>query len=62
MSRIEDRLQALGLALPPPAPPPGVVLPFQFVRVVGHRAHSRAMGRKIQTDPLLCRWGSSGEN
>ncbi len=39
MSRIEDRLQALGLTLPPPTQPPaGVVLPFQFVRVVGRRA------------------------
>jgi YjgF/chorismate_mutase-like putative endoribonuclease len=39
MSRIETRLQALGLTLPPPTqPPPGVVLPFQFVHVVGRRA------------------------
>jgi len=39
MSRIEDRLRELQLALPPPSrPPPGVVLPFQFVRVVGKRA------------------------
>lgn len=39
MSKIEHRLQALGLALPPPTqPPPGVLLPFRFVRVVGHRA------------------------
>jgi enamine deaminase RidA (YjgF/YER057c/UK114 family) len=39
MSRIEDRLTALGLTLPPPTlPPSGVVLPFQFVRVVGRRA------------------------
>jgi hypothetical protein len=39
MSRIEDKLRALGLALPPPTqPPPGVILPFQFVRVVGRRA------------------------
>jgi enamine deaminase RidA (YjgF/YER057c/UK114 family) len=39
MARIEERLQALGLALPPPIKvPPGVVLPFQFVRVVGRRA------------------------
>jgi enamine deaminase RidA (YjgF/YER057c/UK114 family) len=39
MSRIEDRLIALGLTLPPPTqPPPGVVLPFQFVRVAGRRA------------------------
>jgi enamine deaminase RidA (YjgF/YER057c/UK114 family) len=39
MSRIEDRLRELKLSLPPPTrPPPGVVLPFQFVRVVGNRA------------------------
>ena len=38
MSKIEDRLQALGLQLPPPLKvPPGVVLPFAFVRVVGTR-------------------------
>ena len=39
MSVIDDRLRALGLARPPPTqPPPGVTLPFQFVRIVGHRA------------------------
>jgi enamine deaminase RidA (YjgF/YER057c/UK114 family) len=39
MARIEDRLSALGLVLPPPPQaPPGVTLPFQFVRVVGNRA------------------------
>ena len=39
MSRIEDRLRELGLSLPPAAqPPPGILLPFQFVRVVGRRA------------------------
>jgi hypothetical protein len=39
MSRIENKLRALGLILPPPTqPPPGVILPFQFVHVVGHRA------------------------
>ena len=39
MSTVEARLLALGLALPPPPqPPPGVVLPFQFVRVLGRRA------------------------
>ncbi|MEO7478034.1 MAG: RidA family protein [Lysobacteraceae bacterium] len=39
MSRIEERLHKLGLLLPPPtAPPPGIVLPFQFVRIVGRRA------------------------
>ncbi|MCY1542036.1 putative endoribonuclease [compost metagenome] len=39
MARIEQRLAALGLVLPPPVtPPPGVLLPFQFVRLVGRRA------------------------
>ena len=39
MSRIEERLTAMGLYLPPPLqPPPGVILPFQFVRLVGRRA------------------------
>jgi hypothetical protein len=39
MARIEDRLKSLGLVLPPPTqPPPGVVLPFRFVHVVGQRA------------------------
>ena len=39
MSLVAQRLQALGLSLPPPPrPPAGVVLPFRFVRVVGRRA------------------------
>ncbi len=39
MSTVYDRLQALGLVLPAPLQvPPGVVLPFPWVRVVGTRA------------------------
>ncbi|HET7611615.1 MAG TPA: RidA family protein [Rhodanobacteraceae bacterium] len=39
MSKIESRLAELGLSLPPAVKPPaGVVLPFRFVRVLGHRA------------------------
>jgi enamine deaminase RidA (YjgF/YER057c/UK114 family) len=39
MSRIEERLARLGLVLPAPFKvPPGVVLPFQFVRIVEARA------------------------
>jgi hypothetical protein len=39
MAHIENKLTELGLVLPPPTqPPPGVVLPFQFVHVVGQRA------------------------
>ncbi|MFI5198936.1 MAG: RidA family protein, partial [Candidatus Limnocylindrales bacterium] len=37
--RIEERLEALGLHLPPAMqPPPGVVLPFSPVRIVRDRA------------------------
>jgi enamine deaminase RidA (YjgF/YER057c/UK114 family) len=39
MGRIDERLAALGLTLPPPMQtPPGVVLPFPWVRVFGNRA------------------------
>jgi hypothetical protein len=39
MAKIEERLAALGLVLPPPiTPPAGVMLPFQFIRLIGNRA------------------------
>lgn len=39
MALIDRRIAELGLTLPPPTqPPPGVVLPFPWVRVVGARA------------------------
>jgi enamine deaminase RidA (YjgF/YER057c/UK114 family) len=39
MPRVEARLSAMGLTLPPPMqPPPGIVFPFQSVRIVGNRA------------------------
>jgi enamine deaminase RidA (YjgF/YER057c/UK114 family) len=39
MGRIAQRLAELGLALPPALkPPPGIVLPFEMVRVLGDRA------------------------
>jgi hypothetical protein len=39
MAKIEDRIRTLGLVLPPQMQaPPGIVLPFKFVRIVGHRA------------------------
>ena len=39
MGRIDERLDELGLVLPPPLdPPPGVALPFSMVRIVGDRA------------------------
>src|SRR5678816_4625034 len=39
MSTVEERLKELGLVLPEPLQmPPGVTLPFPWVRVVGSRA------------------------
>jgi hypothetical protein len=39
MGTIDDRIAGLGLELPPAiVPPPGVVLPFAPVRVIGDRA------------------------
>lgn len=39
MARIEERLRALGLSLPPPMQlPPGIVFPFETVRIIGRRA------------------------
>ncbi len=39
MPKIEERMVALGLVVPATIkPPPGVVLPFQFVRIIGTRA------------------------
>lgn len=39
MSTVEDRLHALGFGVPAPLRlPPGVTLPFPWVRVVGNRA------------------------
>ncbi len=48
MSGIEERLKDLGLVLPPPTrPPAGVMLPFNFVRVVGRRALISGHGPQI---------------
>jgi len=39
MSTVEDRLHALGYVIPEPLRlPPGITLPFPWVRVVGNRA------------------------
>jgi enamine deaminase RidA (YjgF/YER057c/UK114 family) len=45
MSRIRDRLAELELELPqPPAAPPGVVLPFKWVKVSGDHAYVSGHG------------------
>ena len=61
MSRIEERLAALGLALPPPLrPPPGVVLPFRFVRVAGTRAWIAGHGPQDATGGIAPPLGKVG--
>ena len=57
MSRIDERLRDLGLALPLPLQlPPGVILPFPWIRVVGTRAllsgHGPTNGNGSLAGPL----------
>ena len=62
MARIESRLRALGLILPPAfAPPPGVVLPFVNVRVIGDRAMLAGHGPQSPEGPLAKPFGKVGQ-
>jgi enamine deaminase RidA (YjgF/YER057c/UK114 family) len=55
MAVIEQRLAELGLTLPPPMrSPPGVVLPFPWVHVVGSRAFVSGHG-PVGPDGLLAK-------
>jgi hypothetical protein len=59
---IEARLAALGLTLPAPLqPPPGVVLPFSFVRVRGHRAYIAGHGPQHADGSVAGPLGKVGE-
>jgi enamine deaminase RidA (YjgF/YER057c/UK114 family) len=61
MARIEERLAALGLGLPAPLKvPAGVVLPFQFVRVVGRRAWIAGHGPQAPDGSLAAPLGKVG--
>ena len=61
MSKVEDRLRALGLVLPPAlSPPPGVKLPFQFVRIVGERAMISGHGPQNPDGTLAAPLGKLG--
>jgi hypothetical protein len=61
MAKIEERLRALGLVLPEPMqPPPGVVLPFRFVRVRGRRAFISGHGPQNADGSLAAPLGKLG--
>jgi enamine deaminase RidA (YjgF/YER057c/UK114 family) len=60
---VEQRLSALGLVLPPPlTPPPGVVLPFQFVRRVGNRCLISGHGPQNPDGSLATPLGKLGRD
>ena len=61
MANIESRLTALGLVLPPAfMPPPGVVLPFVNVRLIGNRAVIAGHGPQSPEGPLAQPLGKVG--
>jgi hypothetical protein len=62
MTKIEQRLQDLGLVLPQPLQlPPGVVLPFPWVRIVGTRALISGHGPTNQDGSLAQPLGKVGQ-
>ncbi len=61
MPIIETKLQAMGLALPAPLQlPPGVVLPFPWVRVRGNRAYVSGHGPQNPDGSLAAPLGKVG--
>lgn len=61
MGRIETRLEALGLALPPPLSlPPGVTLPFPWVHVAGQRVFASGHGPQAPDGRLAGPFGKVG--
>jgi enamine deaminase RidA (YjgF/YER057c/UK114 family) len=61
MTTIENRLATQGLSLPPPVKlPPGVVLPFRFVHVVGQRALVSGHSAQAADGSLAAPFGKLG--
>ncbi len=61
MGTIADRLAERGLVLPPAlTPPPGVVLPFEMVRIVGERAYVSGHGPQAADGSLTGPFGKVG--
>ena len=62
MGSIDDRLHELGYTLPPPlSPPPGIVLPFRFVRIVGDRAWASGHGPQAPDGSIAQPLGKVGD-
>jgi hypothetical protein len=62
MTRIEQRLQELGLILPQPLQlPPEIVLPFPWVRIIGTRALISGHGPTNQDGSLAQPLGKVGQ-
>ena len=63
MARVEERIAALGLTLPPALqPPPGMRFPFQLVRVVGDRALISGHGPQAPDGSLALPRGKVGRD
>lgn len=63
MAKIESKLAALGLVLPPPLKvPTGIVLPFQFVRVSNGRAFIAGHGPQAGDGSLAKPLGKVGRD
>ncbi|MFZ4832465.1 RidA family protein [Rouxiella sp. Mn2063] len=61
MSNVYQRLSEQGLVLPPElVPPPGVVFPFEAVRVVGHRVYISGHGPQNPDGSLYAYRGKVG--
>jgi hypothetical protein len=61
MSIVEERLDSLGLLLPPTLrSPAGVILPFQFIRIAGNRAFISGHGPQSSEGPFAEPLGKLG--
>jgi hypothetical protein len=62
MGDIEKKLLSLGLVLPPPVKPPsGVMLPFQFIRLVGNRGYISGHGPQNPYGSIAAPFGKVGQ-
>jgi enamine deaminase RidA (YjgF/YER057c/UK114 family) len=61
MGTIARRIEERGLRLPPPiVPPPGVILPFDFVKIVGDRAVFSGHGPQADDGSVAGPFGQVG--